>query len=75
MQTLSRIHRNKMGRIKNKLLKRVTHKLVAKHRAELKTTFDENKTMVEKFAKFPSKKVRNVVAGYVTRLMNVKKDF
>ncbi|MFC1728110.1 30S ribosomal protein S17e [Nanoarchaeota archaeon] len=58
-----------MGRIKTSLIKRVTKELVDKHREELKGTFDENKNLVAQFTDVTSKKLRNVIAGYVTRLI------
>ncbi len=63
-----------MGRIKTKLVKRATNKLVDKHRQDFKDNFEENKKLVSKFADISSTKIRNVIAGYVTRLMNAKKD-
>jgi small subunit ribosomal protein S17e len=57
-----------MGRIKTKLIKRVTHKLFKEHADEFKTTFNENKKVVETLADTKSKKLRNIIAGYVTRL-------
>ncbi len=63
-----------MGRIKTKLIKGVTNKLVEKHRQDFKQNFEENKKLVSKFADISSTKIRNVIAGYVTRLMNTKKD-
>ncbi|MEA3430613.1 MAG: 30S ribosomal protein S17e [Nanoarchaeota archaeon] len=63
-----------MGRIKTMLIKRVTNDLVSEHRSEFKDSFEENKKLVTKFAKFPSKKLRNVIAGYVTRLIKTKDE-
>jgi len=63
-----------MGRIKTKLVKRVTHKLVDRHRHDFKENFEENKKLVSRFADISSTKIRNVIAGYVTRLMKTKKD-
>jgi len=63
-----------MGRIKTKLVKGVTNKLVDRHRQDFKKNFEENKKLVSKFADISSNKIRNVIAGYVTRLMNTKKD-
>ena len=60
---------NIMGRIKTRLVKRVTNELIREHGEEFKKDFDENKAIVSKFAKIPSTKMRNVIAGYVTRLM------
>ena len=58
-----------MGRIKTRLVKRVTNDLIRNYGEEFKKDFDENKKIVGKFAKIPSTKMRNVIAGYVTRLM------
>ena len=58
-----------MGRIKTKLIKRIANKLVSNHRDEFKKDFDENKQLVTEFADIHSKKLRNVIAGYVTRLV------
>ncbi|OIO63537.1 30S ribosomal protein S17e [Candidatus Woesearchaeota archaeon CG_4_10_14_0_2_um_filter_33_10] len=63
-----------MGRIKTKLIKGATNKLVDRHRQEFKKNFEENKKLVSKFANISSTKIRNIIAGYVTRLMNTKKD-
>ena len=60
---------NIMGRIKTRLVKRVTNDLIRNYGEEFKKDFDENKKIVGKFAKIPSTKMRNVIAGYVTRLM------
>ena len=58
-----------MGRIKTQLVKRVTNDLIREHGEEFKKDFDENKELVSKFAKIPSTKMRNIIAGYVTRMM------
>ena len=58
-----------MGRIKTQFIKRLGRETVKKHREHLKDNFEENKKIVEKILTEPSKKIRNVVAGYVTRLV------
>lgn len=63
-----------MGRIKTKLIKRITHELMDKHKSEFKTNFEENKKLVSKFAHIESKKIRNVIAGYATRLVKSAKQ-
>ena len=57
-----------MGRIKTQLVKRVGRQLFKDHKDTLKKTFDENKQVIETLADIPSKKLRNIIAGYVTRL-------
>lgn len=64
-----------MGRIKTKLIKRTTIGLYKDHSDEFKEDFNENKTIVEKYLKMPSNKLRNIVAGYITRLVRSKKEF
>jgi len=61
-----------MGRIKTALIKRVTNKLVQQNRDDFKKDFGSNKKLVTEFADVKSKKIRNVIAGYVTRLINAK---
>ncbi len=61
-----------MGRIKTQMIKRLAFKLFAKHNAELKDNFNDNKPIVQAFMSPASKKVRNSVAGYITRLMKNK---
>lgn len=63
-----------MGRIKTKLIKRISLKIFNGHKEELKPDFEENKELVEKFADIPSKKIRNIIAGYVTRLVKQKHE-
>jgi len=58
-----------MGRIKTKLVKRASNELFKRHKEEFKADFNENKLIVGKFVKVRSKKFRNVIAGYLTRLV------
>jgi small subunit ribosomal protein S17e len=58
-----------MGRIKTQQIKRITFELIKKHRDSFKKDFEENKKIVEGFVEIRSKKLRNTIAGYVTRLM------
>ena len=62
-----------MGRVKTMLIKRTAHKLVNSHKDEFKKDFNDNKTVVGKFTEIPSKKIRNAVAGYITRMMRKEK--
>jgi len=61
-----------MGRIKTKLIKRTAKQLISEYRGEFKKSFEDNKLLVSKFTDVPSKKMRNVIAGYVTRLVKQK---
>jgi small subunit ribosomal protein S17e len=57
-----------MGRIKTKQIKRITNELMDNFSDELTTTFDENKVVVDRHVDAQSKKLRNIIAGYATRL-------
>jgi small subunit ribosomal protein S17e len=63
-----------MGRIKTKLVKRITRELIVKYGTNFKKDFNENKKLVSQYAEVPSLKMRNVIAGYVTRLMKTEED-
>ncbi len=63
-----------MGRIKTQLIKRTTKELFSHHKDEFSKEFEENKKLVEKFADVPSKKLRNIIAGYITRLKKSNKE-
>jgi small subunit ribosomal protein S17e len=56
-----------MGRIKTKNVKRITEELIDNHFDEFSEDFDENKPIVEKHVSVESKKLRNIIVGYVTR--------
>jgi len=61
-----------MGRIKTKKIKRITNELIKRYKDEFKESFAENKEILTRLADINSKKLRNVIAGYATRLMRVK---
>lgn len=58
-----------MGRIKTLLAKRIAEKLVKEHAQEFTQEFDKNKELVEKYTTVSSQKMRNVIAGYIARLV------
>jgi small subunit ribosomal protein S17e len=62
-----------MGRIKTKRIKRMTVKLLKNHPEAFKEDFTENKAMVAQYAAVSSKKLKNTIAGYATRLVRAKK--
>lgn len=54
-----------MGKIKSKLIKRTANGLIKKG-IEFSTSFEENKKILGQT--MPSKKIRNQMAGYISRL-------
>ena len=57
-----------MGRIKTQFVKRVTKELLKVHGEKFTEDFDKNKALVNEYAKVECKKIRNIMAGYMTRL-------
>lgn len=60
-----------MGRIKSTLIKRTARKLMEESDL-FSDKFEENKKTLGN--SMPSKRIRNMVAGYVTRLKRQEKD-
>ncbi len=64
-----------MGRIKTAQIKRITSGIYKEHVGEVTKDFQKNKEFVSKIAVIKSKKLRNIIAGYITRLSKSKKTF
>lgn len=62
-----------MGRIKTSLIKSVTLKLFKNNKDLFKDKFDDNKLLINDLIKTESKKLRNIIAGYITRLVKQEK--
>ncbi|MBI2546045.1 30S ribosomal protein S17e [Candidatus Woesearchaeota archaeon] len=60
-----------MGRIKTQMIKRLTLQLIKEYgRDTFRPDFNENKKLVaDRLSTESSKKIRNSIAGYVTRLV------
>lgn len=57
-----------MGRIKTTLIKRKTKELYQLHGDKFSTDFAQNKLVTSQYVTVASKKLRNIIAGYMTRL-------
>jgi small subunit ribosomal protein S17e len=57
-----------MGRIKTTFIKRKTKELLKMHGDKFTTEFKQNKKITDQHTILVSKKLRNVIAGYMTRL-------
>lgn len=62
-----------MGRIKTALIKRKTKELLKMHGDKFTMDFSQNKQIANQYLKVNSKKLRNIVAGYMTRLKKKEK--
>ena len=64
-----------MGRIKTANIKAKAHDLMKHFEGKFTTNFDENKQFILKNTVIKSKKIRNILAGYITRLMRMSKTY
>jgi len=62
-----------MGSIRPSTIKRVARELVDRYGDMLSGDFEHNKKMVSKLTDVQTKRLRNMLAGYVTRYWKVKK--
>lgn len=58
-----------MGRIKTQLVKRAAIKLMKIHPDRFKKDFNENKKLLVGVVDIQTKKLRNIIAGYLSRLV------
>jgi len=63
-----------MGRIRTKQIKRLGRKFITLHKDKLAKTFDENKKKVQELSDVQTKKLRNQIAGYITKQMKRGED-
>ena len=59
--------------IKPSYIKTLGTELLTTRRDSFSTSFDENKVQLSASAAIPSKRVRNRIAGYITRKVNTKR--
>ncbi len=58
-----------MGNIRSKQIKRISKQIVVKFQDQLSLDFENNKMVVQQVTNVQSKKMRNFIAGYVTKIM------
>ncbi|MBI3052063.1 30S ribosomal protein S17e [Candidatus Woesearchaeota archaeon] len=62
-----------MGRIKTQLIKSSAIKVVRMMAGKLTNDYAENKKIMAGTVKTPSRKLRNAIVGYATRLVKTKR--
>lgn len=60
-----------MGRIKTQPIKRITNEIFEKYREKISKDYEKNKEFLRNI-EIRSKKIRNIIAGYLTRLAKAK---
>lgn len=63
-----------MGKVRTVLVKRLSRELVERYSDSFTTDFDQNKEVVDELLTNTTKRLRNRIAGYVTRLMILRQD-
>ena len=58
-----------MGRIKTTSIKNIAFTIIENYRNNLTTDFEKNKEFLKKILDVKSKKIINIIAGYITREM------
>jgi small subunit ribosomal protein S17e len=56
-----------MGRIRPGFVKKQAQELLQKYKDKFSANFDENKKILMENAEFPTKKLRNLIAGCITK--------
>lgn len=62
-----------MGRIKTSFVKHVAKDLVERYPEKFSTDYDQNKKVLSEVMIFESKRMRNIVAGYLSVLKRQQK--
>ncbi len=62
-----------MGRIKTVAIKSLGKELIKEHGSKFSTDFEKNKEALNEIKDIKSKRVRNILAGYITRRMQIIK--
>lgn len=63
-----------MGKVRTVLVKRLSRELVERYPDSFSTEFDQNKEVVDELLTNTTKRLRNRIAGYVTRLMILRQN-
>ncbi|MBS7652943.1 MAG: 30S ribosomal protein S17e [Candidatus Bathyarchaeia archaeon] len=61
-----------MGKVRIELVKRASKELVGRYPERFTANFEENKQFLKEIEFTLSKRLRNRVAGYITRMMKAK---
>ena len=58
-----------LGKVRPEQVKKIARELLERFPDKFNTNFENNKKLVESFIKIPSIRLRNRIAGYITRLL------
>lgn len=60
-----------MGNVRPEKVKRIARELIRKYPDKFTSNFEENKKILSSMAFIPSTRLRNSIAGYITRLVSI----
>ncbi len=63
-----------MGRIRSGFVKRTGNKIISEHKAKLAKDFEKNKKIISEVCDVSTKKLRNLIAGYVTKKIKTAQE-
>lgn len=63
-----------MGNIYTRDIKRIAHEIYEKYKDQVSEDYNKNKELVKAIVDVKSKKVRNRIAGYLTRYAKLVKE-
>ncbi len=63
-----------MGKVRTEIVKRISLELVDRYERSLATEFEQNKQFLKEIGLDVSKKMRNRIAGYITRIMKIEQS-
>jgi len=58
-----------LGRVRSEKVKKIARELLKRYPDKFTADFEENKKVMASLAKIPSTKLKNTIAGYITRLV------
>lgn len=61
-----------MGKVRTEMVKRISLELMDRYYKSFTTEFEQNKQFLNEIGLDVSKKMRNKIAGYLTRLMRIE---
>ncbi len=62
-----------MGKVRPEKVKKIARELVSRYPNQFTTDFENNKKLLESLVTIYSTKLRNLIAGYITRLVAISK--
>jgi len=65
---------NKMGRVRTRQIKKLGKKFVTDYNSKLSKDFTKNKETIDSLADIASKRLRNKIAGYISKLKKTREE-